>query len=344
MKKVLFSLLAVSACTMVFSQTLVSENFESLIIGNVGTDVTGATEGQNGWLTAYGANADYQIANIDAAHGKSMTIASYNSFSSAANTTLNTRVAIKQTSVEATTSNNILHGRFDLYTGPSTGTGTIQMRVIGDNDGESAAVGGFIYNVATKELRGIGTFMNLSTFEPTVYSIGLAAAPGIVLTANTWATLDFRYNKTTGACTWSWPGGSGSIAADTPSLGLIPGIVAQDVYLFNVTASGNTVSKIGGFDNILVEFTNTASLSTNDLSSFVKSTPTVKLYPNPTSDVLNIVADSKINSISVTDFIGRKMNVQLNNGKLDVSALSAGAYLITVETKNGITTEKFIKK
>lgn len=343
MKKTLSALLFASASLM-FGQTLVSENFQTLTVGNLGTDVTGNTAGQNGWLSIYGSNADYQITNIDAAHGKSLTIASYNSYSSATNTTLNTRIAAKETTVVATTANNILHGKFDLYTGPSTGTGTIQMRVIGMNGTASTAIGGFVYDVATKEIRGLGTFTNQSTLTPTVYSIGFAAAPGVLLTANTWNTLDFRYNKTTGAFTWYWPGGSGSIAADTSSLGLIPGMVGEDLYLYNVTSTGNTVSKIGGFDNILVEFTTTSALSTNDLSSYVRATPSVKIYPNPTSDILNIKADSKIKNVTVTDFTGKKINVELNNSKIDVSAIPAGSYLISVETKDGISTEKFIKK
>lgn len=343
MRKTLSALLLASA-SLVFGQTLVSENFEALTLGNLGTDVTGTTAGQNGWLSIYGSNADYQIANIDAAHGKSLTINSYNSYSSATNTTLNTRIAAKETTVVATASNNILHGKFDLYTGPSTGTGTIQMRVIGTNGTASTAIGGFTYDVATKELRGLGTFTNLSTSAPTVYSIGFAAAPGVLLTANTWNTLDFRYNKTTGAFTWYWPGGSGSIAANTTTLGLIPGMVGEDLYLYNVTSTGNTVSKIGGFDNILVEFTTSSFLSANDLSSYIKATPSVKIYPNPTSDILNIKADSKINNVTVTDFSGKKINVTLDNDKIDVRAIPAGSYLINIETKDGISTEKFIKK
>jgi len=329
---------------MMISQVLVNENFDQYVTGNLGTDVTGNTAGQNGWYTYYGANADYQIANIDATHGKTLTIASYNSYSSVTNTTLNTRLAAQETSVVATASNNILRGKFDLYTGPSTGTGTIQMRVLGVNGTTSTAIGGFIYNVATKEIRGLGLFTDQTTLTPGVFSIGFAAAPGVLLTANTWATLEFRYNKTTGAFTWFWPTGSGSIAADTSTLALIPGLVGQDLYLFNVTAAGNTVSKTAGFDNVTVEFTNNAALSTNDLSSYVRATPAVKLFPNPTSDILNIMSDSKIINVSVSDFSGKKLNVRMMDNKIDVSALPAGNYLINIETKDGISVEKFIKK
>ncbi|WP_435525004.1 T9SS type A sorting domain-containing protein [Chryseobacterium indoltheticum] len=45
----------------------------------------------------------------------------------------------------------------------------------------------------------------------------------------------------------------------------------------------------------------------------------LSIFPNPTSDVLNIKANSKINSISVVDLTGRKVNVKLDGDKVDVS-------------------------
>lgn len=68
------------------------------------------------------------------------------------------------------------------------------------------------------------------------------------------------------------------------------------------------------------------------------------ISPNPTSDILNIKTDSKINNVSVVDMTGRKVNVKLDGDKVDVRAFPAGTYLINIETKDGISTEKFIKK
>ncbi|MBP0613789.1 T9SS type A sorting domain-containing protein [Chryseobacterium sp. cx-311] len=70
----------------------------------------------------------------------------------------------------------------------------------------------------------------------------------------------------------------------------------------------------------------------------------VKISPNPTSNILNIKTDSKINAVSVVDMTGKKINVKLEGDKVNVSALPVGTYLINVETKDGISTEKFIKK
>lgn len=83
-------------------------------------------------------------------------------------------------------------------------------------------------------------------------------------------------------------------------------------------------------------------LSTKDDVKIIKNM--LSIYPNPTSDILNIKTDSKINSVSVVDITGKKVNVKLEDGKIDVRSLPAGIYLINVETKDGISTEKFIKK
>ena len=70
----------------------------------------------------------------------------------------------------------------------------------------------------------------------------------------------------------------------------------------------------------------------------------LSISPNPTSDILNIKADSKIKAVSVVDITGRKVDVRLNGNTVDVKHLSAGTYLLSVETNDGLVTEKFIKK
>lgn len=348
MKKILSSLLLTSATMMMFGQTIVNENFESLILGNLGTSTAGNVPGQNSWLTLNGTNIDYQVANIDVAHGKSLTIDSYDSFDTAPNSTLNGRIAARLTSVVASTSNNILQVKFDFYTGASLGAGTAQIRIWGVDGTTSRTLGGFQYNIATKVLSGLGTVNNLvagtTPVGPATYSWGFAAAPGLVLTPNTWYSLTYEYNKTTGNHTWRYPNGSGSLSNTSTSYSLISGMVAEDLYLYNNASTGNFVSNQVGFDNILAQFGNTATLSISDVNNLVEINNNVALYPNPTSEILHIKTDSKINAVSVVDMTGRKLNVKLEGDQVDVRELPAGNYFINVETKNGISTEKFIKK
>ncbi|MGI9652503.1 T9SS type A sorting domain-containing protein [Chryseobacterium sp. RLHN22] len=342
MKKILSSLLLASATMTIFGQVqvLVNENFNTLTAGNLGTDTTGATAGQNSWLTLNGTNANYQIATIDAAHGQSLNITSGNGYVATSNP--NNRIAARLTTVTATASNNIIQATADIYTGSSTGAGEYRFAVVGTigSATTSTTIGGFTFNVATRKLNGLGTFYN-ATSVPTLY-LAFADATAPVLPVNSWVTVSFTYNKTTGAMSWSWPGGGGSISTDPDQ---ITGMVAKDIYLQNLTATGNTVSNTVGFDNILAQFGSSSTLSISDVNTVqANKRNAISIYPNPTTDVLNIKADSKINAVSIVDLTGRKVNVKLEGDKVDVRGLSAGTYLINIETKDGISTEKFIKK
>jgi hypothetical protein len=70
----------------------------------------------------------------------------------------------------------------------------------------------------------------------------------------------------------------------------------------------------------------------------------IEIYPNPVSDLLTIKTDLKIENVSVSDISGKNSNVTLRENKVDVRNLPAGSYIITIETKEGKTTKKFIKK
>ena len=70
----------------------------------------------------------------------------------------------------------------------------------------------------------------------------------------------------------------------------------------------------------------------------------VNIYPNPASDFLTIESTLKVENVSVYDISGKKINVAFTNNKVDVRNLPAGNYMINIETKEGKTTKKFIKK
>lgn len=70
----------------------------------------------------------------------------------------------------------------------------------------------------------------------------------------------------------------------------------------------------------------------------------INIYPNPVTDFLNIQSDTKVDLVTVYDISGKKVNVSLINNKVDVRSIPSGAYIINIETKDGKTTKKFIKK
>ncbi|MGE6396177.1 choice-of-anchor J domain-containing protein [Chryseobacterium scophthalmum] len=111
--------------------------------------------------------------------------------------------------------------------------------------------------------------------------------------------------------------------------------VGQNVYIAFRDDSNDEYIML--LDNIKITSANT--LATNDIVK--KQT---YFSPNPTSDFFNIKTNSKINAVSVADLTGKKVNVKLDGDKVDVRSLPAGTYLISIETKDGVSTEKFIKK
>lgn len=111
--------------------------------------------------------------------------------------------------------------------------------------------------------------------------------------------------------------------------------VGQNIYI--AFRDDSTDEYVVLVDNIKITSTNT--LGTSDVLK--KQT---YFSPNPTSDFLNIKTNSKINAVSVVDAAGKKVNVRFEGDKVDVRSLPVGTYLISVETKDGIFTEKLIKK
>lgn len=70
----------------------------------------------------------------------------------------------------------------------------------------------------------------------------------------------------------------------------------------------------------------------------------VKVYPNPAKDVLNVELPKKVKnfSLEITDVSGRTLFSVQNQTKVNVSSLVNGTYLCTVKTDNESVTRKVI--
>lgn len=67
------------------------------------------------------------------------------------------------------------------------------------------------------------------------------------------------------------------------------------------------------------------------------------IYPNPTTDVLNIKTQDKVTNAVIFDLSGKMINAQINNGQINVSALTKGMYILKVVTDKAVYQQKFIK-
>src|SRR5690606_28519631 len=96
-----------------------------------------------------------------------------------------------------------------------------------------------------------------------------------------------------------------------------------------------------------VMFTNSASIEE------VMDTNELKLFPNPTTEILNVSLTMKMSesvNFTVINSIGQEvMNVTetLSEGnqqtRLNVSNLAAGVYILNINTEGGSTQRKFVK-
>lgn len=73
----------------------------------------------------------------------------------------------------------------------------------------------------------------------------------------------------------------------------------------------------------------------------------VKLYPNPTSSILNVEANGAIQNIAVYNVLGQEVMNKQTEGtsiSLDVSSLNSGIYVIKTMIDGNVSSTKFIKE
>jgi hypothetical protein len=105
----------------------------------------------------------------------------------------------------------------------------------------------------------------------------------------------------------------------------------------DVIASLNSANEIRWFKNTLI-------LGTNE-----SATLNFSIYPNPTSNTLNITVEKTIQQIELYNNLGQLVtkNIEIlndGNSELDISKLATGVYFVKIKTDDGeIGIERFIK-
>lgn len=109
-----------------------------------------------------------------------------------------------------------------------------------------------------------------------------------------------------------------------------------------ILLAGYTYKTSGNQEMAVLRFLNEEELAVHDFS-----TTSVKIYPNPAVNELNIETDLGENTTAeIFDISGLKvMTANLKGSdKIDVSSLPSGVYIIRVSGEKGLETLKFIKK
>lgn len=116
-------------------------------------------------------------------------------------------------------------------------------------------------------------------------------------------------------------------------------IISADTNNTGASRSSNILVSGTGVSGKTIIVTQNFILATGETKTMVTT-----LYPNPTSDVLNIETKQNISKIEIYDLSGKL--VKTANGKdkkVTVSQLNKGMYLIKLYTETGVINSKFIK-
>jgi len=366
MKKILLSV-AFLATSIAFSQTLESDNFNSLLLGNVGTNIAGSAAGQNGWFTlandgeapTTSNNSNVTNFQIVANGNNSSNGVQFTSPNGNKGLRLMAKLGLAPIWQARTTGNNVIEVEYDFFTGPITNSRTqIGVRMTGTQlvgtTVTNRVLNGFVYTTNTRQLLGVASVQNGATVGTFLIPLGSAS---VILSANTWYTIGCSYNTVTGEILYKTSPTSPAIeyllAARLP--GLTPTQINLQQVVVTASAMGvtpvvpaNTVVSTILFDNYILKAVATSNLL--NVEDFTSKEATIAIYPNPATDLLNIKIDGSnaINAIQIVDLNGRQiLNRTFDNvieAQIDVNDLSSGMYLINISSGDKSVTKKFLKQ
>lgn len=354
MRKTLLTFCALGFGLFAQAQVILTENCEGLSVGNVNDDLTGAVPGQGEWMTfvaASGNNSDFQVINQGGDAGNLIQI-------TGSNTATNTRRMFQDISGPwgfRDAGNNVAEVQFRFFSGPAT-TSTNSLRVILYNSDLTKIIGGMMFAMSTKVLSGLSYYDNTASAGGVLgnYSFRLSytatptpAYSDLVLQPNTWYTVGFSVNYTTGQVIFKESTGLITSAPITgASAGLDP--VQLNMMMTAITTTGqvNSVSATGLFDDLNFQASATSgpllAVATNEVAS------ASSVYPNPASNFINVSNDkAAITKVTLADLNGRTVKqfelANVSEAQLNISELSSGMYLMTIKSTEGETVKKIMK-
>lgn len=156
------------------------------------------------------------------------------------------------------------------------------------------------------------------------------------------------YNSATGELKFKDAGG---LITRTSIQGAASGTNVDNVQIIGSTggtdALPNTASSIGLFDNLVIRASDTDTLL--GVSTIVPNDSSFLVYPNPANNTVTISSkeNTAITTITITDIHGRIVKTKnydnLSDIEINVSDLEKGIYMMTIISKEGNSTQKFIK-
>ena len=348
--KLLFSILLTISLTA-FSQTLDSENFNSLTIGDFGADLTGATPGQGGF-SIFGNNGTAPTTTTNSAASNYQVVASGNNSSQGAQITSpdgdgGVRFLFKSIADEwtaRTAGNDIVELEFSFFTGSTTSAAPFRAVVLGDNAGASANAVALQFDPATMELFGLATLNNAGTIGLFSFNLG-PANTDLILPANTWFSMGCSYNSATGEIRWK-TSYNNTNAFFNNAANVITGIVPTEVDFLSFGVAANTVATNYVIDDYESRATDTDQLLGVD--DLIIESANISLFPNPANSKITLKTDVSIKEVIIFNNLGQVVLTENSNfsetNEFDISNLKSGFYIMNIKSVDGKTqTQRFIK-
>lgn len=238
-----------------------------------------------------------------------LTLFAANAQFTSGNVNLGTTGMVVKLEVNATTATLILSGNSTSYLG---------IGFAGQGQGMSNNTDGFIFNSQNSldyTFKGVGLSPTAdATQDWTVVSNNVSGSTRTIVATRSLAggTGDFTFTNAAGNVAIAYAKGSSLALADH-----------------------GTTNR--GYATLVM----TAAASSAEFAA-----QSVKVYPNPVGEVLNIENANQLEQITFYDTIGRKVKTIATNGKesIDVSSLQAGTYIVEYQLLDkNISYDKIIK-
>jgi hypothetical protein len=345
MKKILLSIVVIGASFFSQAQTLFTDNFDALTVGNLGTDLTGAIPGQGNWGTYVptgGANTDFQIVNAGATDNELQLTGP-----AGATSTSTTKYAFQYFDwAGRTPGNDVIFTEFKIKTGPTGITSTNDFRVAIYNDAWSKVLAGVSFNAKTKLITGILYAVGGGGAGTYVVNIGNGGLAVPALTANSEITIQIAFDKISGNVFWSGSGAGQtfSYSASGGGIGENPG----EIDVFVRGGSGNTSSTTCSFDDFIVKAQPCADPSLTSRDAAVSINYSSASYCKDLASVVPTISPlttgGTFYSPTALNFVGQTTPGQSSTGEINPSASTAGGYIITYYTAGSATSCSYIAR
>lgn len=351
-KKLLLSIFVLSG-TGLFAQTIFTQNFNALPIGNVGTSIAGTTVGAGGIYTystngaapttsTNAGNTNFQIVANDATHANVFQITGTNGDKGGRYAWIGGLAAAW---TARTAGNNIIEVEYDFYTGAGGGPSLNTTGLYIYDATGTKVLGGFSFNTTTRVISGVGYYAGTTTGNYLFY-LGTGNT-NITLAANTWVRVGVSFNKITGKITWKGPGFNGNV------IGAATGIDPDEIDFTSFSGTtttpvtNNTAAAITLIDNFVTRASAADTLL--GIENVTLAENKFSVFPNPASNLISISNSENIlvNEITITDLNGRVVKQSKYNNtseiQINLSDLASGMYLMKINSDQGSATKKIIK-